>query len=233
LIKTGDSRRLILRASIAGAVTIVVFAGLLFAAAGRVDRPAGWAFIILFFALSQAAMLRLGRHDPALLEERLKPPLQRGQPPWDKILMASLALLWLGWLVLLGLDARFRWSAVPGWLRAVGAAGLILGYLFIIRVLEENTFSAPVVKIQRQRSHHVVATGPYAVVRHPMYARMCIMVPSIALLLGSWLGLAGALIIIAGGAVRAVKEERELENGLDGYRQYMAQVRYRLLPFIW
>jgi protein-S-isoprenylcysteine O-methyltransferase Ste14 len=229
----GDGRRLIGRATIANALTNLVLAALLFGAAGSANWPAGWAFIILFFTLSQAAMLRLARRDPALLEERLKPPLQQGQPRWDKIWMASLVLLWLGWLVLLGLDARFAWSAMPVWLRAAGAAGLVLGYLIVIRVLDENTFLTPVVKIQRQRGHRVVATGPYAVVRHPMYAGMCIMMPSIALLLGSWFGLAATLLIIAAGAVRAVKEEQELAAGLAGYRQYMARVRYRLVPFIW
>jgi protein-S-isoprenylcysteine O-methyltransferase Ste14 len=230
---TDDTRRLIARAWIATAATSMVFAALLFGGAGSLYWPAGWAFIILFFALSQAAMLRLARRDPKLLAERLKPPLQQGQPLWDRALMASLMLIWLGWLVLLGLDARFGWSAMPVLLRAGGATGLVVGYLIAIRALDENTFSIPVVKVQRQRRHHVVTTGPYAVVRHPMYAGMCILVPSIALLLGSWLGLAAALAIIAACALRAVREERELEAGLEGYREYMARVRYRLVPFIW
>jgi protein-S-isoprenylcysteine O-methyltransferase Ste14 len=230
---TDDRRRLIGRAWLANAATNTVFAALLFVGAGSIDWPAGWAFIILFLALSQAAMLRLARRDSALLAERLRPPLQSGQPLWDKILMTSLMLIWTLWLVLLGLDARFGWSAVPVSLQAAGAAGVVLGFLIVIRALDENTFSAPVVKVQRERGHHVVATGPYAVVRHPMYGGMCILVPSIALLLGSWFGLAATLIIIAAAAVRAVREERELETGLDGYRAYMARVRYRLVPFIW
>jgi protein-S-isoprenylcysteine O-methyltransferase Ste14 len=178
-------------------------------------------------------MLWLARRDPALLAERLKPPLQRDQPVWDKILMASLMLVWLGWLVLLGLDARFGWSKMPVSLRAAGVAGLVAGYLLVIRALDENTFSTPVVKLRQQRGHYVITTSPYAVVRHPIYAGMCIMAPSIALLLGSWFGLAATLIIIAACAVRAVGEERELAAGLDGYRAYMARVRYRLVPFVW
>jgi protein-S-isoprenylcysteine O-methyltransferase Ste14 len=221
------------KASIANGATIIVFAVVLLGAAGRVAWPAAWAFLILFFALSQVAMVRLARRDPALLAERLKPPVQRGQPLWDKIFMLTLSLLWIGWLVLMGLDARFHWSAVPIWLRAAGAAGLVLGYGIIIRVLDENTFLAPVVKIQRTRGHHVVSTGPYALVRHPMYAGMSIMVPSAALLLGSWIGLAVSLVIVVAGAFRAVMEERELEAALEGYADYKARVRYRLLPLVW
>lgn len=135
------------KASIANGATVIVFAVVLLGAAGRVDWPAAWAFLILFFALSQVAMVRLARRDPALLAERLRPPVQRGQPLWDKIFMLTLSFLWIGWLVSMGLDARFHWSAVPIWLRTAGAAGLVLGYGIIIRVLDENTFLAPVVKI--------------------------------------------------------------------------------------
>jgi protein-S-isoprenylcysteine O-methyltransferase Ste14 len=224
---------MIAKASIANGVTILTFAGLLFEPAGRLNWPAAWAFLIIFFTLSQVAMVRLARRDPALLAERLRPPVQRGQPLWDKIFMLTLSLLWVGWLALMGLDARFNWSAVPIWLRAVGAIGIVVGYWIIIRVLDENTYLAPVVKIQRTRGHRVVSTGPYAVVRHPMYAGMSIMVPSVALLLGSWVGLAVSLVIIVGGAFRAVMEERELEAALEGYAAYKARVRYRLVPLVW
>ncbi len=88
-------------------------------------------------------------------------------------------------------------------------------------------------KIQRQRGHHVISTGPYAVVRHPMYAGMCVMVPSTAVMLGSWIGLATSLVIIVAAAFRAVMEERELEADLEGYTDYEAQVRYRLFPLVW
>lgn len=221
------------KATIANGVTTLGFAALLFAAAGTVDWAAGWAFVILFWALSQVATVRLARRDPALLAERLKPPVQRDQPLWDKIFLLALMLVWVGWVVLMGLDARFGWSAMPVWLHAAGAAGVIAGYGVIIRVLDENTFLAPVVKIQWRRGHHVVSTGPYALVRHPMYSGMCLMAPSMALLLGSWVGLAASLLIIIGGASRAVMEERELRAGLEGYDDYAARVRYRLLPLVW
>jgi protein-S-isoprenylcysteine O-methyltransferase Ste14 len=224
---------MIARASIANGLTALAFIALLFAAAGRFDWLAGWAFVALFFVLSEVAVVRLARHDPALLAERLRPPVQRGQPLWDKIFMLTLAVLWVGWLVLMGLNARFHWSAVPVWSQVAGAVGVVAGYWTIIRVMDENTFLAPVVKIQQTRGHHVISTGPYSVVRHPMYSGMCIMVPSAALMLGSWIGLAASLVIIIAGAVRAVMEERELEAGLAGYADYKIRVRYRFLPLIW
>jgi protein-S-isoprenylcysteine O-methyltransferase Ste14 len=159
--------------------------------------------------------------------------VQRDQPVWDKILLLSLMVVWVGWLVLIGLDIRFHWSAMPVWLQAAGAVGVIAGYGIIIRVLDENTFLAPVVKIQRRRGHHVIATGPYALVRHPMYSGMSLMSASTALLLGSWIGLAASALIIAGSGLRAVMEERELRAGLQGYEAYAARVRYRLFPLVW
>ena len=199
---------MIARASIANAATNLVFAALLFAAAGRLNWPAAWLFILVFFGLSQWVMLRLAYRDPALLAERLKPPMQRGQPLWDKIFLATMSLVWIGWLVLIGLDARFRWSVFPVPLQAAGAAGIALGYAIIARVLDENTFLAPVVKIQKERGHRVISTGPYAIVRHPMYAGAAILIPSVALMLGSWPGLAAALVMLGGLACRVPLEER-------------------------
>jgi protein-S-isoprenylcysteine O-methyltransferase Ste14 len=211
----------------------LAFAAMLLGAAGRLAWPAAWAFLILFFAISQLMVVRLARRDPALLAERLKPPVQREQPLWDRIFMSVLVMFWFGWFLVIGLDARFGWSAMPLSLRAAGAVLFVAGYAIVIRVLDENPFLAPVVKIQRERQHRVISTGPYAVVRHPMYAGMCLMVAGIGLFLGSWIGLAGAFAISLAAAWRAVREERELETGLDGYRDYEARVRWRLIPPFW
>ncbi len=218
---------------IANGLTNLVMALLLFAAAGTLAWPSAWVFILLFFGLSQWLGLWLARYDPALLAERMKPPVQRGQPLWDKVFLLGLSAFWVGWLVLIGLDKRFGWSAAPIWLQAAGAAGVVLGYGIMIRVFRENTFLAPVVKIQEGRGHRVVSTGPYAVVRHPMYSGASILIPSMALLLGSWAGLAAAFVIVAGVAFRAVMEERELAAKLDGYADYAARVRWRLVPRVW
>ena len=136
--------------------------------------------------------LWLARHDPALLAERLKPMIQRDQKPWDKLFMAILLVLWVGWIVLMGLDAgRFHWSRVPLIVQIVGVGLIGVGSYLVWLTFRENSYAAPVVKIQKERGHRVVTTGPYAYVRHPMYAGALGFLLGAPLLLGSWWGLAG------------------------------------------
>jgi protein-S-isoprenylcysteine O-methyltransferase Ste14 len=103
----------------------------------------------------------------------------------------------------------------------------------IARVSRENTFLAAVVRIQTERGHRVISTGPYATVRHPLYAAMLIYFPANALLLGSWYGLAASFVLSGCLVLRTVMEDRELLRGLEGYPDYAARVRYRLIPFVW
>jgi protein-S-isoprenylcysteine O-methyltransferase Ste14 len=104
---------------------------------------------------------------------------------------------------------------------------------FIMWVFRENSFAAPVVKVQSARAHRVVSTGPYALVRHPMYSGIMLFFVGVPLLLGSWWGVAIALLFIVLFAIRARIEERALIDGLPGYADYAARVRYRLVPGVW
>src|ERR1700733_4080923 len=142
------------------AAEAVVFALVLFVAAGRFRWPACWVFLALFFGPAALLTARLARRDPALLAERMKPPVQKGQPVWDRVFLLILAVLFLAWLVSMGLDARYRWSLMPDWLRGVGAVTMLLSWWICARVFDENTFLAPVVKIQAERGQTVVSTGP-------------------------------------------------------------------------
>jgi len=216
------------------AVEAVIFSALLFGAAGTIRWPAGWAYLILFFVGALWITLLLARHDPALLAERMKLPVQKGQPFWDKILILPMIIAWCAWLVLMGLDAvRFRWSVMPLWLQCAGGALIVLSFWMIARVYRENPFLTAVVKIQRERGQRVISTGPYATVRHPLYAAMLIYLPANALLLGSWYGLAASVILLGGLVFRTAMEDRELQRGLEGYTDYAARVRYRLIPLVW
>ncbi len=216
------------------AVEAVIFSALLFGAAGTIRWPAGWAYLILFFVGALWITLFLARHDPALLAERMKIPVQKGQPFWDKILILPMIVAWCAWLVLMGLDAvRFRWSAMPLWLQCAGGALIVLSFWMFARVFRENPFLTAVVKIQTERGHRVISTGPYAAVRHPLYAAVLIYLPANALLLGSWYGLAGSFVLSGGLVFRTAMEDRELRRGLAGYAEYAARVRYRLIPFVW
>jgi protein-S-isoprenylcysteine O-methyltransferase Ste14 len=216
------------------AVEALIFSALLFGAAGTILWPAGWAFLILSFAGAWWITLLLLRHDRALLAERMKSPFQKGQPFWDKIWIPPMIVAWCGWLVLMALDAvRFRWSVMPLWLQCAGGALMVLSFRMMARVFRENTFLAAAVRIQTERGHRVISTGPYATIRHPLYAAMLIYLPANALLLGSWYGLVASFVLSGGIVFRTAMEDRELARGLPGYAEYAARVRYRLIPFVW
>ena len=212
---------------------IAVLAVVLFASAGTLDWPAAWGFLAEMAVLSLAVGIWLARHDPGLLAERLGFPFQRAQKAWDKVFMAVVMVLYTKWLVLMGLDARWAISGVPLWLQAFGALDVALSNYMVFLTFRENTYAAPVVKIQRERGHKVVSTGPYAYVRHPMYAGGLLMFMGMPLQLGSWLGLAALTLLVPLLAVRIVMEERTLAAELEGYRDYAARVRWRLIPSIW
>ena len=117
---------------------------------------------------------------------------------------------------------RHRASAAnPLWRRLDRAAGTL------------NPFLAAVVRIQTERGQRVISTGPYATVRHPLYAAVLIYLPANALLLGSWYGLAVSFVLSIGIVFRTAMEDRELQRGLEGYAEYAARVRYRLIPLVW
>jgi protein-S-isoprenylcysteine O-methyltransferase Ste14 len=214
-------------------VWIAAFALLLFVPAGTARWPGAWVFLAIMTVSTIWGMGWLGRHDPALLAERMRPPIQGDQPRSDKLFMLAFIPLWFGWYVLMGLDKRFGWSSVKPPLHIVGAILLCLGIWLCFRVLKENSFAAPVVKVQKERGHKVVSTGPYAYVRHPMYTSIIPIVAGVPLLLGSWWGLLVALLLVLMLAGRAVMEERVLTAELEGYADYAERVRYRLVPLLW
>ncbi|MEZ5833782.1 MAG: isoprenylcysteine carboxylmethyltransferase family protein [Dongiaceae bacterium] len=216
------------------AVWFACMAVLLFVPAGTLNWPAGWLYLVEF-ALASFAMTRwMLRHNPELLAERMRPLIQRDQKTWDKALMTAFILLWCTWFVVMGLDAmRYGWSHVPVALQVLGALMVLVAMYIIFLTVRANTFAAPVVKIQKERGHHVVSDGPYAIVRHPMYAGALLLMAATPLMLGSWWGLATAPILIVLLGTRAVMEERTLMRELDGYTAYAARVRHRLVPMVW
>jgi protein-S-isoprenylcysteine O-methyltransferase Ste14 len=216
------------------AVEVVVFAALLFGAAGTWRWPAAWWMLAICFGLTIAIARRVIRDDPALMEARLSWPVQRGQPLWDRVVLLTIIGLFPAWLVLMGLDAvRYRWSVMPLWLQVVGGLALAGSFWVSDRVFRANTFLAPVVRIQVERRHAVVSTGPYAVVRHPLYAGALLFLPAMALTLGSWWGVAGSGLLGVLIVVRTALEDRELRRRLPGYADYAARVRWRLIPGVW
>lgn len=205
-------------------------AALLFGSAGTIDWAGGWIFMAELVLGSAATVLWLRRYDPGLLKERLAGPFQKGQVFWDKLFMAGMVLVWYGWLILMGLDRRWAISHVPLIVVLLGAALIPIGFAAVLWTFRENSFAAPVIKIQGERGHKVIDTGPYAIVRHPMYAGALLYMLGTPLVLGSWIGLAVLPLIVGFLIVRIFLEERTLRSGLPGYTDYMARVRRRLVP---
>jgi protein-S-isoprenylcysteine O-methyltransferase Ste14 len=143
-------------------------------------------------------------------------------------------VFFLAWLILMPLDAvRFHWSQMPLFCQVVGVLLLLCSFYFFYLTFRENAYLSPAVRVQTERGQTVISTGPYQYVRHPMYATALIFLIGTTILLGSWYGLFLVLILLVGIALRAVQEERTLQAELPGYDGYMAQVQYRLIPYVW
>ena len=212
---------------------IVLFAVLLFVPAGTLHWPGAWVFLGFMTASSLGFGGWLARRDPALLAERMRSPIQRDQPADDKKLLAVFFLVILIWFVTMGLDKRFHPDRMPVAWQVLGLALLILSSCFIMWVFLENSFAAAVVRLQSERGHHVISTGPYAFVRHPMYSAAVLFMVGIALLLGSWWGTAMSPVFAILFGIRIRIEEQTLVTGLPGYAEYAARVHYRLVPGLW
>lgn len=206
---------------------------LLFWPAGTLHWPAAWLYLVTTAVSGLGAGLWLARVDPALLEERMRPLMQKGQPAADKWFMLVFGVAAFVWFMVVGLDRRWQGSGVPLGLQALGYALLLGATALMLLVVRENSFAAPVVKVQAERGHRVIDTGPYAWVRHPMYSGIVLYFAAMALLLGSWWGLVLSPVFFVLFSIRAGIEERALIDGLPGYADYLARVRYRLVPGAW
>lgn len=212
-------------------LTALAMGAVLLGMAGRADWVQAWMFLAIFAVSSAGLGAWLVRRDPALLAARLGGLSQPGQPLWDRLFLLLVAVLWFAWLGLMGRQARAAMPHMGAAWNAVGALAIITGFAGVCRVFAENSFAAPQVRLQEHQT--VVATGPYALVRHPMYTAGLLYIAGIPLLLDSPLGLAATPLIAAAIMLRAVKEEQMLARELPGYAAYAARVRYRLIPGVW
>lgn len=216
------------------AVGIFFLPVLLFIPAGTLNWPEAWLFLIIFLPWLGTILLWLMKNNPDLLKERLKMPIQKNQKGWDKGIVLAFLILSMIWLPLPGLDAvRYQWSHVPLALKAPGFIGLIPSFLIVFLTMRENPYLSAVVKIQRDRDHKVITTGPYKYVRHPMYSGMIILFLSFPLSLGSYYALILSLVFIFLIILRTHLEDKTLQKELPGYDGYTKRVRYRLMPGVW
>jgi protein-S-isoprenylcysteine O-methyltransferase Ste14 len=214
---------------------ILVFPAILLVLSGDAAWPEGWIFSIWFLVLCYATILYLYRKDPALLEERYRKPGTGNQETWDRYVVYGLLIGFIIWIIIMPLDARrFGWSPLfPLLLKVVGGAGLAGSFFLFFRSYTDNTFLSPLVRIQEERKQRVVSTGVYGFVRHPMSLAGILMFFGAPLLLGSSWGVIAGLALTILLMARLVGEEGMLARELEGYREYMQNVRYRLFPFLW
>ena len=211
----------------------VMFAMALFLPAGTIVWLAGWVYLVWFFGFFLALNAWLFRHNPSLLQERMS-LTKPNQKQWDKVLFPILLIFPFAWLVFISLDAvRFHWSPVPVWFQEAGVLVLLGSFYLFFLTFRENSFLSTVVRIQEERQHTVISTGPYHYVRHPMYAAFLLFMIGTPLLLGSWYGVLLGLAFMIVLARRAILEESTLQKDLRGYADYMTQVKYRLIPYVW
>ena len=217
-----------LRSSLFGTVAM---AALLFVPAGTVDYWQAWCFMAVFVGASGAITVYLAINDPQLLERRMKAGPAAEKEPTQRIVMAVAMAGFVALLVLPALDHRYGWSAVPAGLSVAGDALVALGFLLVFMVLRVNPYGASTIQIAAGQT--VISTGPYALVRHPMYAGALPLVIGVPPALGSWWGWLVLALFLPALLWRLVDEERFLRQNLQGYADYCREVRYRLLPFIW
>ena len=219
------------RAWLSLAMLGVVMAALLFGSAGTLRWWEAWVYLFLFFTLSALVTADLMRRDPALLERRLKGGPQAERRGAQRVIMAVASLAFLSVLVVPGLDVRFGWSAVPLAGIVLGDLLFVVGFTFVGRVYRENTYTSAT--IETYEGQHVIDTGPYALVRHPMYSGALLYILGTPLALGSYVGLIGVGCMAAVIVWRLLDEERMLVRELPGYAAYRARVRWRLVPGVW
>ena len=220
--------KLVLSAIIKFLFGLILIGAMLFLPAWTLDYPGAWLFIALLFIpmLIMGAVLFIKA--PELLKKRLnnkeKEKAQKG------VLTLSGLMFPIGF-ILSAVDFRFGWSRVPIWLALISSALFLVGYALYAEVMRENAYLSRTVEIQENQK--VVSTGLYGIVRHPMYLATLLMFLPMPLILGSFWGIIPFLLYPVLIIVRILNEEKILEDGLLGYKEYKTKVKYRLIPFIW
>ena len=216
-------------------IYLLFFPALLLFLSGNWLWQEGWIFSAWFITLCTTSILYLFYKDPELLAERYRKPGTGAQKGWDRYVVIALFTGFIFWLVIMPLDAeRFHWSpAFPILLKATGWLALLCSFFFFYRSFTDNTFLSPLVRIQNERKQKVISTGVYGFVRHPMYLAAILMFIGTPLLLESYLGIGGGLMITFLLAFRTLREEKMMLTELEGYEDYKQKVKYRFIPFIW
>ncbi|HEY1749984.1 MAG TPA: isoprenylcysteine carboxylmethyltransferase family protein [Caulobacteraceae bacterium] len=200
-------------------------------AAGTWRYPEAWWLFAVFSGSAGTVTIWLWGHDKALLQRRVKAGPGSEADPTQNVVQTLAAAVFLASFAVPGLDRRFGWTHVPVAVVIAGDALVALGFLIVFLVFRANSFAAGT--IEAAEGQAVIDTGPYAAVRHPMYAGALVMFAGIPLALGSWWGLLPAAVIVPVLVWRLTREEAFLAANLPGYADYRTRLRWRLVPYVW
>jgi protein-S-isoprenylcysteine O-methyltransferase Ste14 len=227
-IESVNMKDLTRRAYLAIAGAVVVFGAIFFLPAGTLDYWQAWAYMGVVLIPMLFVLVYLLRRDPELLARRLQ---MRERERTQKGIIGLSMIFLLAAFVLPGLDRRWGWSVMPWWVAVAADLLVLLGYAMIFRVFRENAYTSRTVQVEQ--GQQVISTGPYAIVRHPMYVGVVVFYLASPIALGSWWAFIPAAVILPILVVRILNEEQILERDLPGYKEYKLKTRYRLLPGIW
>ncbi len=210
---------------------LVIMGAALFIFAGTFGYWQAWLYLCAFFLPVFFITLHFLKADPKLIERRLSVGPIAEPRLGQKIIQSFASIFFLSMFIIPGLDHRHGWSSVPYALSIISDGMIIVSFWIIYRVFKENSFTSAVIEVSTIQ--YVISTGPYAVIRHPMYAGAMLLFPFTPLALGSCWGILTTIPMIVVIVLRSLDEEKILHKELEGYTEYCRNVRYRLIPFVW
>jgi len=223
-----DKNKVVISVVIRLLLAVPMLGLIFFLPAGTFDYWEAWAYMGVLFIPMTMMLFYFLKTDPEVLERRMR---TREQQQEQGILMTILVIFFLGTFLLPGFDRRFGWSNPPLWLVIFALVLVFLGYLSFFFVLRENSYASRVIEVEEGQK--VISSGPYAVVRHPMYTGVLLMYGISPLALGSTWGMLPMILLPAFLVARILNEEKVLREELEGYQEYTQKVKYRLIPGLW
>jgi protein-S-isoprenylcysteine O-methyltransferase Ste14 len=214
-------------------VLFLLSGAIFFGTAGTLKWVEAWLYLILAFSCTLPGVIWMKKNDPKLLKDRMG--FEKKSPqPIDRFIL----LLYLIFVIILcalpGLDAvRFHWSTVPVYFKVFGFILLLSACFIFFRTIKANPYLSSIVEVHEDREHKVATTGPYKYIRHPWYLGLIMWFFCVPLILGSLYSLIPAVVLTLLIVIRTFIEEKTLRESLPGYKEYLAEVKYRIIPYIW
>ena len=224
-------RTLLVKTILGFAFLMLVLTLALFIPAGALSFWQAWVYLAVFSVCTILITAYLIKYDPKLLASRVKAGPTAETQKSQRIIQSLASLFFVGLFIVTGLDFRFQWSEVPPVVSLISDGFVMLGFLIVFLVFRENSYTSAIIEVSQEQK--VISSGPYSVVRHPMYAGAILLLMFTPPALGSWVAIACPVPLILVVAVRLLEEEKYLVTNLSGYEAYRQKVHYRLVPFIW